>query len=115
MIRTAHVNELPGPDQGLRVLVTRKWPRGIPKEAVDLWLKELGGTPELLKEYKKGKISAAGFQARYQAEISEPGRSELVLDLQRRSMNGKDVVLLCDTETEEGSVRATLKTILEAT
>ncbi len=115
MIRTANVNELPSPEEGFRVLVTRKWPRGIPKDAIDLWVKDLGGTPELLKEYKKGKITPAGFEARYRGEISEPVRSGLVYDLQRRAMNGTDLILLCDFEQEEGSVRLALKSVLETT
>ena len=114
VIRIANVNDLPGPEEGLRVLVTRKWPRGIPKDAIDLWVKDLGGTPDLLKEYKKGKISQAGFQARYMAETSEPGRQELILDLQRRAMNGKQLIVMCDFEEEEGSVRQMLKEVLEA-
>lgn len=115
MIKTANVNDLPAKAEGFRVLVTRKWPRGIPKEAVDMWVKDLGGSPELLKEFKKGKISLAGFQARYIGEVSEPGRRELIDDLQRRSLNGKELVILCDGEDEEGSVRNTLRMILETT
>ncbi|MFH0943870.1 MAG: DUF488 family protein [Planctomycetota bacterium] len=114
MIRIANVNELPSSEEGFRVLVTRKWPRGIPKDAVDLWVKDLGGNPELLKEYRKGKISKAGFQSCYMAETSEPGRQELILDLQRRALNGKNLILMCDFEEEDGSVRRMLKEVLEA-
>jgi uncharacterized protein YeaO (DUF488 family) len=114
LIRTAHINTLPPRDQGFRVLVTRKWPRGIPRTAVDMWARDLGGSPELLKEYKKGKIPVAAFKARYRAETSEPGRNEAVYDLQRRSIkNGEDLILLCDCDDEEGSVRIALKEILE--
>lgn len=114
MIRIASVYELPEPEEGVRILVTRKWPRGVPKTAVDRWYKELGGTPELLKEYKKGKVTQSGFYARYLAEISEPGRQELITHLQNLSMNGKEVIILCDAEDEEGSVRKFLKEVLEA-
>lgn len=113
-IKTKHVSELPKKEDGFRVLVTRKWPRGIPRESVDLWLKELGGSPDLLKEYKKGKISDAGFQARYFGEISEPARRELVDELQRRAMNGKPLIILCDSEGDGPTVRDLLKEKLEA-
>ena len=115
MIKIQHVNELPPREAGFRVLVTRKWPRGIPKDAVDMWQKELGGSPELLKEFKKKKISHAGFVARYYGELSEPGRRELLTDLQRRAMNGQDLIILCDGDDEESSVRLALKEILETT
>jgi len=42
MIRVKRIYEPPAPEDGLRVLVDRIWPRGLGKEAarVDLWLKE---------------------------------------------------------------------------
>jgi len=117
VIRTAHISTLPSREEGFRVLVTRKWPRGIPRTAVDMWVKDLGGSPELLKEYKRGKIPLAAFKARYFAETSEPGRTEAVFDLQRRSIGnpGVDMILLCDGDDEAGAVRTVLKEILEAT
>ncbi|MBI4879824.1 MAG: DUF488 family protein [Planctomycetes bacterium] len=113
VIRTASIKD-PLPAQGgLRILVTRKWPRGLPRESIDLWVKELGGTAELMRDYKKKKISASSFHARYLAEASDPGRHAAIQDLQRRAMNGKDLILLCDGEDEAESVRGVLKEILE--
>ncbi|MFG0320039.1 MAG: DUF488 family protein [Planctomycetota bacterium JB042] len=120
MIRTANVTDyenLPPREEAYRVLVMRKWPRGVPKDEIDHWMKDLGASPDLLKEYKKGKVTAAGLHSRYMAEVSEPGRRELVLGLQQRmmNMNGKDLLLLCDGESEDGCVRNALKDILETT
>ncbi len=115
MFEIAHVNSLPPRDQGMRVLVTRKWPRGIPKQEIDLWVKELGAPPELLRDYKKAKITKAGFQARYIGEITTPGKRELADNLQRLAMNGKKVILCCDTEDDSCSVRKMLKEYLEQT
>lgn len=111
----AHVSKMPPREDGLRVLVTRKWPRGIPKQEIDLWVKDLGSPPDLIRDYKKGKITKAGFQARYFGEISQPGRRELADDLQRRAMAGKRIVLVCDSEDEACPVRAMLKEYLEQT
>lgn len=114
MIRIAHVNENLPRSAGFRVLVTRKWPRGIAKDQIDQWQKELGCSPELQKDFKKSRITLAGFQARYYGEVSEPGRRELLNELQRRAMkNGEDLILLCDGDVEESSVRKFLKEILE--
>ena len=48
-IRLKRVYEKPAPDDGLRVLVERLWPRGLSKEraAVDLWIKDVAPSPEL--------------------------------------------------------------------
>lgn len=113
MIRIAHTSQLPPRDEGFRVLVTRKWPRGLDRKEIDLWAKDLGGTPELLKEFRRGKISFPSFEGRYRAETSDPGRRELVLDLQRREQKHKTLVLVCDGEDETTSVRAVLKGVLE--
>ena len=42
-IRLKRAYDPPSPDDGLRILVERLWPRGLSKEraAVDLWLKDL--------------------------------------------------------------------------
>ena len=48
-IRLKRAYEKPTPDDGLRVLVERLWPRGLSKEraAVDLWVKDIAPSPEL--------------------------------------------------------------------
>ena len=48
-IRLKRAYEKPAPDDGLRVLVERLWPRGLSKEraAVDLWMKDIAPSPEL--------------------------------------------------------------------
>jgi len=120
LIRTANVTDyesLPPREEAYRVLVMKKWPRGVPKDEIDHWIKDLGASPDLLKEYKKGRVTAAGLQSRYFAEVTEPGRRELVQELQRRSlaMTDKVMLLLCDGENEDGCVRNALKDILEAT
>lgn len=118
MILTGNIRDhenLPPREKAYRVLVMRKWPRGVPRDTVDLWMKELGASPETLREFKRGRLSAAAFQAMYFAEIQEPGRRGFLLDLQRRirELGDRDLLLLCDGEDEDHSVRAFLKEILE--
>jgi uncharacterized protein YeaO (DUF488 family) len=116
VFETAPVTNMPPREMGLRALVTRKWPRGIKKDEIDMWVKELGAPPELIRDFKKGKVTRAGFQARYFGEISTPGRRELSNDLQRRAMAGKKIILVCDTdENLKCPVRDLLKEYLEQT
>ena len=43
MIKTAKtVYDKPESSDGKRILVMRLWPRGVAKDKVDVWLKELG-------------------------------------------------------------------------
>jgi uncharacterized protein YeaO (DUF488 family) len=41
------------PDDGRRILVMRRWPRGIgwEKNRIDLWIKEVGPSNELLDDW----------------------------------------------------------------
>ena len=47
MIRVKRVYEAPGPEDGVRVLVDRLWPRGLTKDKakIDLWIKEVSRRP----------------------------------------------------------------------
>lgn len=86
----------PGDDDGLRVLVMRRWPRGVPQERVDVWLKELGPLPALLDGLETRRLSWLQFEAAYRSQIETRAESReafaLVRELEQRS--GK-VTLLC--------------------
>ena len=61
MIKLKRVYERPSPQDGLRVLVDRLWPRGLTKEraAVDLWAKDVAPSTELRKWFGH---DPAGYQ-----------------------------------------------------
>lgn len=52
-IRCERIYEAPAPDDGLRILVERLWPRGIRKAeaSIDLWLKDVAPSPSLRQWY----------------------------------------------------------------
>ena len=56
-VRTKRIYDPVASDDGERVLIMRLWPRGIRKERVSVWLKELGPVPELLRAYLDERIS----------------------------------------------------------
>ena len=59
MILTARVYERPPPEIGHRLLVMRFWPRGVRKEAVDGWERELAPSAELLRAFRAERIEWA--------------------------------------------------------
>jgi len=63
------------PQDGVRVLVDRLWPRGVTKNdaAIDHWFKELAPSTELRKWFGHDPARWAAFQRRYAAEIREHG------------------------------------------
>jgi uncharacterized protein YeaO (DUF488 family) len=77
-IRRAY--EAPAPNDGMRVLVDRLWPRGLSKERarVDLWLKDVAPSTELRKWYGHDPLKFVAFRERYRHELEvEPGRAAL--------------------------------------
>lgn len=65
------VYEKPHPEDGMRVLVDRLWPRGIAKEDanIDLWLKSIAPTNDLRKWYRHEPEKWDEFKKRYFAEL----------------------------------------------
>jgi uncharacterized protein YeaO (DUF488 family) len=111
VIRTARVYGPPSRGDGYRLLVMRLWPRGVRKEAVDSWEKELGPSTELLRAYRAGGIAWAEFARRYRAEVrKKPELLESVRKLSRR----RTVTLLCGCEDESRCHRSVLKKMVEA-
>jgi len=76
-------------DEGLRVLVMRTWPRGVGLGRIDVWLKDLGPMPELLKGLESHRLSWLAFTDAYLQQIrTAPASVEALAtlrDLERRS------------------------------
>src|ERR1019366_7077403 len=62
----------PSPDDGVRVLVDRLWPRGVRKSdaAIDRWLKEVAPSTELRRWFGHDPSRWEEFRRRYRAELS---------------------------------------------
>jgi uncharacterized protein YeaO (DUF488 family) len=70
-LQVKRVYEPPAPDDGVRVLVDRLWPRGLTKgrAAVDLWLKDLAPSVALRRWFNHDPAKWSEFRKRYAAEL----------------------------------------------
>ena len=70
-IRLKRVYEPAGPDDGLRVLVDRLWPRGVSKAhaGLDLWLKAVAPSAPLRSWWGHDPGRFTEFARRYRAEL----------------------------------------------
>jgi uncharacterized protein YeaO (DUF488 family) len=89
------------PDDGLRVLVCRYRPRALPKakETWDVWLRDLGPSPELFDAfYGKGRtpITLDEYRERYTREMQ--AQQEKISELAARVDQGETVTLLCSKD-----------------
>ena len=88
-----------------RVLVMRRWPRGVRKTAVDRWLRDLGPSDALLEKYNAGGLEWREFARRYRAEMRS--QRALIAELARLASES-GVVLLCGSHPEEECHRSLL-------
>jgi uncharacterized protein YeaO (DUF488 family) len=111
MIALKRVYEAPCPEDGLRVLVERLWPRGLSKEraAVDLWLKDAAPSPELRKWFGHDPARWERFQDCYRRELLE--KTDAVRLLREKAKEGT-VTLVYAARDEEHNAAVVLKRFL---
>ena len=65
------VYEAPSPDDGVRLLVERLWPRGLSRDAarIDHWFKDLAPSSDLRRWYAHVPERWPEFKTRYLAEL----------------------------------------------
>jgi uncharacterized protein YeaO (DUF488 family) len=114
-VRIRRVYDPPGPEDGVRVLVDRLWPRGLSKDAarVDEWPKALTPSTGLRRWYHAGEGSYEEFAERYEAELADPEAARL-LDRVRELASTGDVTLLTASKTPEQSHATVLVRLLES-
>jgi uncharacterized protein YeaO (DUF488 family) len=72
MIRTKRVYEPPAPEDGIRLLVDRLWPRGVTKEEarIDWWARELAPSDKLRRWFGHAPPRYRQFVERYRLELN---------------------------------------------
>ncbi len=110
MIRVGRIYDPPSSDDGERLLIMRYWPRGVRKDAVDGWERELAPSADLLRAYRAAQIEWEEFAGRYRAAVGE--KRELLEDLARRARGGT-ITLLCGCADESQCHRTLLKEMVE--
>ncbi len=101
----------PDPSDGKRILVMTLWPRGVSKEKVDLWIKELGTPRDLIKQYKGGKVTWDDYARAYGRSLK--GKEGILRQLAAESKKGT-ITLLCTEKDPATCHRSLLKDAIEA-
>lgn len=96
-VRVRRIYEPPSPDDGVRVLVDRLWPRGLAKTdaRVDEWPKALTPSTELRRWYHAAQDEGAyeEFCRRYEDELAEPAAAEALDRLRGLAAQGRVTLL----------------------
>lgn len=109
-IRIKRSYEPPAPDDGVRVLVDRLWPRGLKRSEarVETWLKEVAPSAELRKWFAHDPARWDEFQRRYRAELANNPTLGVLRELIRDS---KRVTLLFATRDAERNNAVVLRDV----
>ena len=112
MIQLKRAYESASPDDGLRILVERLWPRGVSKQKaqIDLWLKDLAPSTELRKWYGHDPARWQEFQKRYWAELQDLGDFLVLLQY---VIKERTVTFVFAASDEERNSAVALKEFLE--
>lgn len=105
--------EPPSPDDGARILVDRVWPRGLPRQALQLddWLKDLAPSSGLRRWFGHDPDRWDAFRERYFAELDGAGAA---LERLRAKLRSGKVTLVYGARDERHNNAVALKQYLEA-
>ncbi len=101
----------PVPQDGVRILVDRLWPRGVSKAALklDAWVRQLAPSTALRKWYGHEPARFAEFRRRYRAELAE--HQDELAEL-RKMIKGRPAMLITATRELSLSHAAVLRELL---
>lgn len=106
-VRVRRIYDEPGPEDGVRVLVDRLWPRGITREEarLDRWAKELAPSTELRRWYGHRPERFEAFAHRYREELARPEVQASLEELRRLATQGPLTLLTATRDVERSGAR----------
>lgn len=101
--------EPPAAEDGLRVLVDRRWPCNVfkRKAKIDLWLKEIAPSPALTAWYGHDPARWEEFRYRYWQELAQ--KTALVRNLQQLGATGTVTLVYRAKDTRHNHALALLQ------
>ena len=111
-IRMKSVYSPPDPSDGIRILTTQYWPRGIPKTAVDEYVRTLGPSRGLLHAFKRGEIDWPTYESGYLEEMRAEAPKQEIQRLAGIALEQR-ITILCVCKDEAFCHRRLLRDLIE--
>jgi len=101
----------PSPQDGVRILIDRLWPRGLSKATlkIDAWPRELAPSTDLRKWYGHEPARFAEFRRRYRAELAAHAKE---LGALRAMVRGRVATLITATREVDLSHAVVMREML---
>jgi uncharacterized protein YeaO (DUF488 family) len=114
-VQVRRIYDDPSSDDGIRVLVDRRWPRGVSKARAELdeWCTDVAPSDALRKWYGHAPEKFEEFESRYRKELEEPERASALRYLRLMTARSR-LTLLTATKRSDISQAAVLAEILRS-
>src|SRR5438094_9545899 len=94
-VKTKSIFQPPEYEDGIRILITRFYPRGVERTRFHEWALSLSPSSKLLSSYKRGGRNWVSFRRNFMAELRNNVESvEAILTLNEVGKK-RDIPLLC--------------------
>jgi uncharacterized protein YeaO (DUF488 family) len=114
-IRTKSIFRPIEEDDGVRVLITRYYPRGVKKDHFDYWFQELSPSANLLQAYKERKYDWQTFKSAFLLELwNNIDSLEKIYTLNSLVKRLMDITLLCYEKEGNPCHRHLIRELVEA-
>jgi uncharacterized protein YeaO (DUF488 family) len=112
LIAIKRAYDRPSPQDGVRILIDRLWPRGLAKAKlkIDAWPRQLTPSTGLRKWYGHEPERFIEFRRRYRAELAEHANDLKAL---RAMVKGRAATLITATREVDLSHAAVMREILQ--
>jgi len=106
--------EKPSVSDGVRVLVDRLWPRGLPKDkaGIDHWLRDLAPSDKLRKWFHARPTLWTLFRKRYLQELNAPAASRALEELYALAARARTLTLVYSSRNQEQNNAVVLRDLL---
>ena len=111
-VRPKSVYEEASPDDGVRVLTTNYWPRGVSKERGGTYLRILAPERELLRRYKAGETSWPEYRTAYIVRMAGDDQRAAIEELASRART-ETVTIMCACKDAAECHRSLLVELIE--
>ena len=107
--RAVQIGDAP---EGTKILVSRRWPRGLARESVARWLPRLAPGWRLDRAWSRGRLSPEEGEQRYRSELERRAIGAYVGELLHRLEAGETLVLVGAADEPQHCHRVALCTFL---
>ncbi len=111
-VRSKSIYEEAAPDDGVRILTTNYWPRGVSKERAGTYIRALAPSRDLLHAFKSGAIEWPEYETQYLAEMQGERQVQEIARIAELART-ETVTVMCMCKDERICHRSLLRDLIQ--